>query len=139
VLSGANNREARDHGRWALRAGHLFAILPEGDVSRGAHLHPFHGGFLKLAITEHVPVVPMITVGSEHAIRNCWNPTRFADFAPRRAKLRICFLPPLCLENPSLDAAIFAQQLDDVQNAIATHVDDMRRVHGISSRDPAGL
>jgi 1-acyl-sn-glycerol-3-phosphate acyltransferase len=136
VFSGGDNREAREHGEWALRSGHLLAILPEGDVSSGGRLHPFHGGFLKLAVTHNVPIVPLITVGSDHAIRNAWSPTSLKDFALRRAKIRLRFLPPLWFSNPTLDRAIFAEQLACVERLIAEQVDEIRRSEGLHWREP---
>ena len=136
VESGADNREAKDYGRRALRAGQVMAIFPEGKVSCGCYLHPFRGGFLKLAVTERVPVVPAIIVGSEHAIRNPWNPERVTDFAPSRVKIRVRFLAPLWLENPTLDRALFAAQLANVERLMATEADELRRQLGLPCRDP---
>jgi 1-acyl-sn-glycerol-3-phosphate acyltransferase len=82
VVSGADNRMAKEHALWALQSGRLFLIAPQGEVSRGKSMCPFRGGFLKLAVTEHVPVVPMVIVGSEHAIRNPWNPTGVTGNGP---------------------------------------------------------
>ncbi len=138
VLSGADNRKAKDDAGRALRSGHLFLVLPEGEVSRGTCVHPFRGGFLKLAVTEHVPVVPMVTVGSEHAIRDPWNPTRFTGFFLRHAKIRVEFLPPLHLENPTLDRALFAMQLSYVEHLVADRAQQLRLREGIQVREPTG-
>jgi len=137
VRSGADNRMAKDHALWALKSGCLFLIAPEGEVSRGSSMHPFRGGFLKLAVTEHVSVVPMVIVGSEHAIRDPWNPTRLADFLLRRAEIRVVFPPPLRLKNPALDRAVFATQLSYVEQLVAARARELRIRESIQWREPA--
>ena len=134
VQIGGDNSAAKQHGQWVLRSGHLLVVMPEGDISPPYRLRPFRGGFLKLAVTEHVPVVPMITVGSEWGIRDHVNPTRLRDFILRRAKIRIAFLPPLRLENPTLDRALFDRQLAEVEALVTQHVVDLRRREDIPCR-----
>lgn len=65
---GEGDRDAFDRSLQALRAGHLFAIYPEGTRSLDGKLHKGHTGVARLHLLSGAPVVPVAMWGTFQAM-----------------------------------------------------------------------
>jgi len=69
---GSIKKVYREAARW-LRSGVSVLFFPEGTRSETAEMGDFHNGAFKLAIKEHVPILPILFEGTGTAIpRGSW-------------------------------------------------------------------
>jgi 1-acyl-sn-glycerol-3-phosphate acyltransferase len=127
VRSGADNSDSIRRAERALRAGHLFTILPEGDVNPGPSLWPFKASFLKLALAVDVPVIPIAIVGSQAVLVEPRRPRTLWHCLPRPAEISIDVLAPMRFEDPGDDRDRFDAHLERVRRAIAERVGAMSK------------
>lgn len=66
-------------------------ILPEGTRSDSGRLLPFKKGVVHMALATRLPIVPMVTIGLQHAWRR-------SSLTLRPSDVRIVFLPPISTE-----------------------------------------
>jgi 1-acyl-sn-glycerol-3-phosphate acyltransferase len=125
VAPGADNQSASERAAASLRAGVLFGIFAEGDVSTGPTPGPFRPGFMKLAVTTGAPVVPIAIVGTERALRNRRRPSPLDLLLMGRADVRIRVLEPLAFENATLDRDQFDRDVAHVHKLIADRVAEL--------------
>lgn len=71
-----------------LGAGEVLCMYPEGTRWTGAGLLPFHDGAFYLAVRTGLPVVPVMTYGSDRILPK-------GALRPRRGTARLVFGPPL--------------------------------------------
>jgi 1-acyl-sn-glycerol-3-phosphate acyltransferase len=71
-------------------------ILPEGTRSDSGRLLPFKKGIIHLALETRLPIVPMVTMGLEHAWKR-------GTLRLTPADVKIAFLPPIPTEHWSED------------------------------------
>ena len=79
-----------DRSRKSLEDGNYICIFPEGTRSRTGNLLPFKQGYLKLASTLGLEVVPVYLENTFYA----WPASRRM---PRRKKCNITFFPPIAI------------------------------------------
>lgn len=152
-----------------LRAGNMVLVFPGGaaDMTRPiwrdryrvlGHkgFAPGHGGYIKLALRTHSPIVPLAVVGAEEAhmvLANLPRVARFlgapllplvASLLPLPVKLYIRFGPPVALAGGA-EAALDQTRVDrlnaSVRRTVQRLIDDTRRRrHGIvwSTYDASG-
>jgi len=125
VRSGADNADSFGRAERALRAGHLFTILPEGDVNPGPGVWPFKAGFLRLALAVNVPVVPIAIVGSQAALSEPRRPRTLRHCLPRPAQIFVDVLAPMTFEDPRGDRKMFDVYVERVRQTIAERVNAM--------------
>ncbi|MFA5038628.1 MAG: lysophospholipid acyltransferase family protein [Candidatus Omnitrophota bacterium] len=106
---GSIKKTYREASQW-LRAGMSVFFFPEGTRSETEQIGDFRNGAFKLAIKEHVPILPVVFEGTGTAIpRGSW------IFAVKTtAKLKI--LPPI--ETTAYQPADFAKLRDTVRAAL---------------------
>jgi 1-acyl-sn-glycerol-3-phosphate acyltransferase len=56
----------------ALRSGHLLGIFPEGGRTRGDLLDEFKSGFIKVALKETIPIIPVTIKGTREIWHISW-------------------------------------------------------------------
>jgi len=122
VQPGADNRASLRRAEQLLRAGHLFTILPEGDVNPGPSPWPFKAGFLTLALAVDAPVIPIAIVGSQAALIEPRRPRTLRQCLPRPATIYVDVLAPMRFEHPRADRELFNAHLARVRDAIAERV-----------------
>lgn len=71
-------------------------ILPEGTRSDSGRLLPFKKGIIHLALETRLPIVPMVTMGLEHAWKR-------GSLRLTPADVKIVFLPPIATDGWSED------------------------------------
>ncbi len=67
-------------------------ILPEGTRSKNGRLLPFKKGIVHVALATRLPIIPVVTIGLQHA----WQKS---TLALKPAKIRIVCLPPISTED----------------------------------------
>jgi 1-acyl-sn-glycerol-3-phosphate acyltransferase len=89
-----------DNGRLALRADRPLLICPGGDVDalkpwRDRHRVDFgqRRGFVKLAIQEQVPIIPIVSVGAHETIFVLNDGTKLAKYVPFARYFRVKSVP----------------------------------------------
>jgi 1-acyl-sn-glycerol-3-phosphate acyltransferase len=122
VKPGSDNRASLRRAEQLLRAGHLFTILPEGDVNPGPSPWPFKASFLTLALAVDAPVIPIAIVGSQAALIEPRRPRTLWQCLPRPATIYVDVLPPIRFEQPQGDRELFSAHLARVRDAIAERV-----------------
>lgn len=84
IKSGALHRSTIKEAHRLLQQGDMLMIFPEGQIHDGHGVLPFNSGFVKLAMINRVPVIPISIVGSEEALPNAqWR------WIPRPAHIKI--------------------------------------------------
>jgi 1-acyl-sn-glycerol-3-phosphate acyltransferase len=124
VLHGADNSASLAIAESGLRADHLFAIFPEGNVTPGPILLPFQSSFLLLAVKLAIPVIPIAIVGTHKALRDPIRPRRLSAFKLQPTEVRMVVLEPMTFRNPALDPGLFAQQRERVRQIIADKIEE---------------
>jgi 1-acyl-sn-glycerol-3-phosphate acyltransferase len=124
VLHGADNSASLAIAESVLRADHLFAIFPEGNVTPGPILLPFQSSFLLLAVKLAIPVIPIAIVGTHKALRDPIRPRRLSAFKLQPTEVRMVVLEPMTFRNPALDPGLFAQQRERVRQIIADKIEE---------------
>jgi 1-acyl-sn-glycerol-3-phosphate acyltransferase len=124
VLPGADNSASLAIAESGLRADHLFAIFPEGNVTPGPILLPFQSSFLLLAVKLAIPVIPIAIVGTHKALRDPIRPRRLSAFKLQPTEVRMVVLEPMTFRNPALDPGLFAQQRERVRQIIADKIEE---------------
>jgi len=89
-----------ENGRVALRAGHPVLVCPGGDVDalkpwRNRHVVDFgqRRGFVRLAIEEQVPIVPIVSVGAHETVFVVTDGQALARRVPFARRLRLKSVP----------------------------------------------
>jgi 1-acyl-sn-glycerol-3-phosphate acyltransferase len=96
--------------KW-LRAGVSVAFFPEGTRSKDGALQPFKHGAFKLAIEEHVPVLPVTLVGTRKVMaKGDWR-------IPARVQSQIVVDEPITTD--TYEPGDEARLADDVRKIIA--------------------
>lgn len=85
VYRGDKDAWALRHAQKVLNHGQVLGMFPEGTRSKGRGLGVAKTGTARLAIEANCPIIPMATSGSDG----------FFKHFPRRASVRIVFLPPI--------------------------------------------
>jgi 1-acyl-sn-glycerol-3-phosphate acyltransferase len=94
-----------------LQEGNSLMIFPEGTRSRDGNLQPFKTGAFQLAITNRVPVLPVVISGTSQAIR------KNGFLIDRNHNIKAIILPAI---TDHLNKAMDSKQLSELaRNAIA--------------------
>ena len=90
IQSGALRLSMIKEAHEVLRKGNMLLLFPEGRIGVDATIETFRPAFVKLAMTQQVPIVPISIIGSEQAFPNAeWR------WIPRRANIRIVVHQPV--------------------------------------------
>lgn len=100
----AMERMLEDCRGW-LRRGVAVLIYPEGTYAPPGQRLPFKRGAFRLAIEEHVPVVPVVVEGTTELIEGD------GPWMNPRAHLRVRVLPPLPADSLGSDAMELAERV----------------------------
>ena len=84
----AAHREINVHVDRVIAMGRSLLIYPEGTRSRNGELHPFKKGAFRIAVENHMPVLPVTIAGTN----NVWRP---GEKWWRGGKVKMVFHPPI--------------------------------------------
>jgi 1-acyl-sn-glycerol-3-phosphate acyltransferase len=128
VTAGGDNRSASELAEQSLRDGHLFGLFAEGDVSPSpTEPGPFRPGFMKLAVVTGAPVIPIVIVGTDRALRDPRRPTVRDVLFMGRGKARISVLEPITFSNPDLDREQFDRDVQRVRQLVVARIAELAR------------
>jgi len=125
------NRNSLIEAQQLLEDNKLILIFPEGKINAKPDLLPFKGGFLRLAVKCNVPVVPVVIIGSEKALKT-------GQIFPRPSKIYIRFLKPLRfnISNEDHDEFLNKKELPykigKVRNKIQNKFNFLREIYEVS-------
>ena len=149
---------SRDDARYLLEHGGLLGVFPEGPsgfmkpVWEAYHVQRFgRGGFVHLAETTGVPIVPVAILGAEEVhpavavskrlaqlVRMVFPQQRVEEIAiflnpiPLPVRWRIRFLPPVLPENPGSepDPLRMLERSEDIRRSVQTALDAQLAARG---------
>jgi len=102
-------------------------IFPEGTRSRDGAMLPFKEGAFRLAIKEHVPILPIAVAGTRHAMAK-------GSFRFRRARALAVVLEPVSTEGLTLKDT--ARLREDVRQRIDAARRELARELGLDAPPP---
>lgn len=131
-----------ENGGKALKRNNLLLIFPEGESGnfkpsdRMYQLQKFRSGFVKLAIQNQVPIVPILIIGAEETnltlthikLRRILKGTLIpipANFFPLPVKWKIKLLPPIhlpYLPEHANDEDLLQDICEDIQESMQKHI-----------------
>lgn len=111
---GAVDARAVKRSLRALEAGALLIVFPEGGISRGGELRPFHRGAAMLAARAGAPLIPIAIEGSAEALP-------LGRIVPRRRPVTVHIGTPIV---PA------SQQREDLERASEAAAMQIRELRG---------
>jgi 1-acyl-sn-glycerol-3-phosphate acyltransferase len=120
VKKGAFRVSAFRDTQRVLRGNNILMVFPEGRVNSGAYLLPFQNTFVRLSLKHHVPIIPVIIIGSERALGH-------GQWIPRPSEIRVIIKEPIMFHHPSDDKEIIDLHAQHVREIIAQTLVDPPR------------
>ena len=112
VKKGAFRLSALRDTERILRGNHILMVFPEGRVNPAASLLPFQNTFIRLSLKHHVPIIPVIIIGTERALGH-------GQWIPRPAKIQVIIKKPIMFHRSSDDKEMIDLHAQEVRQIIA--------------------
>jgi 1-acyl-sn-glycerol-3-phosphate acyltransferase len=111
VKKGASRLSSLRDTQHILKGNNILMVFPEGRVNPGASLLPFQNTFIGLSLKHHVPIIPVIIIGSERALAR-------GQWIPRPAEIQVIIKEPIMFNNSSDDKKMIALHARQVRQII---------------------
>ena len=95
----------------ALRGSDILMVFPEGRVNEEASLLPFEDTFMRLSLKYHVPIIPVIIIGTEKALPD-------GKLFPRPSEIFVIIKEPLTFQCPLQRKDLIQSCVEQVRNVI---------------------
>jgi 1-acyl-sn-glycerol-3-phosphate acyltransferase len=112
VKKGASRLSSLRDTQRILRGNNILMVFPEGRVNPGVSLLPFQNTFMGLSLKHHVPIIPVIIIGSERVLAR-------GQWIPRPAEIQVIIKEPIMFNPPSDDKDTIDLHAQQVRQIIA--------------------
>ena len=112
VKKGASRLSSLRDTQRILRGNNILMVFPEGRVNPGVSLLPFQNTFMGLSLKHHVPIIPVIIIGSERVLAR-------GQRIPRPAEIQVIIKEPIMFNPPSDDKDTIDLHAQQVRQIIA--------------------
>jgi 1-acyl-sn-glycerol-3-phosphate acyltransferase len=96
----------------ALRGTGILMVFPEGRVNEEASLLPFEDTFMRLSLEYHIPIIPVIIIGTEKALPD-------GKLFPKPSEIFVIVKEPLRFQCPLHRKDLIRSCVEQVRNVIA--------------------
>jgi len=120
VKKGAFRPSALRDTERVLKGNHILMVFPEGRVNPAASLLPFQSTFIRLSLKHHVPIIPVIIIGTERALGH-------GQWIPRPTEIRVIIKEPIMFHHPSDSKEMIDLHAQQVRQIIAQTLVEPRR------------
>ncbi|MEE9548823.1 MAG: lysophospholipid acyltransferase family protein [Candidatus Binatia bacterium] len=112
VKKGASRLSSLRDTQRILRGNNILMVFPEGRVNPGVSLLPFQNTFMGLSLKHHVPIIPVIIIGSERVLAR-------GQWIPRPGEIQVIIKEPIMFNPPSDDKDTIDLHAQQVRQIIA--------------------